>query len=217
MAKNRQRERSSSSPESASSPSSVRGLSLLGRRLLITRSKWAHRFEERGDRRRLIALGIVIIDFAILGFFSSASGKLPGYEPGMASMFGGLLICIIMLRLSRPAILLDWTLFGIIQVILGIQVQTGLSSAGTLGAVIFYFGLIASAALLIVIGVQTHFPGARTWLLAGGICSLIISVASIIENITSGQLGTDSTLLIILTIVGLSVLGMGASLRRTSL
>lgn len=155
-----------------------------------------------------------MVDFAILGFFSSASGKLPDYVPGMASMFGGLIICIIMLRLSRPAIFLDWTLFGLVQVVLGIHVQAGLSSAVPIGAVTFYFGLMVSSMLLIFIGAQAHFPEGRAWLLAGGISSLLISVASLAETFISGYLGPDNTLLITLTIAGLSVVGMGVSLKN---
>lgn len=213
MAKSKDREPKSSSPKTSSSRSTAPDFGPMGRLLLRMRRARQNRFDGNGDWRRIMALGVVTVDFAILGFFSSASG-LSGYMPGTASMFGGLIICIIMLRLSRPAIFLDWTFFGIVQVLLGIQVQTGLSSDVPVGTAMFYLGLVASAVLLIVIGIQTHFPEGRAWLLAGGICSMIISVASIAEAVTSGHLGPDNTLLITLMIAGLSVVGMGVSLKK---
>ncbi|WP_152025791.1 hypothetical protein [Agrobacterium tumefaciens] len=213
MANSKDHEPKSSSPKTSSSRSAAPGFGPMGRLLLRMRQARQNRFDGNGDWRRIMALGVVTVDFAILGFFSSAAG-LSGYMPGTASMFGGLIICIIMLRLSRPAIFLDWTFFGIVQVLLGIQVQTGLSSDVPVGTAMFYLGLVASAVLLIVIGIQTHLPEGRAWLLAGGICSMIISVASIAEAVTSGHLGPDNTLLITLMIAGLSVVGMGVSLKK---
>ncbi|MRH98636.1 hypothetical protein [Agrobacterium tumefaciens] len=214
MAKSKGHEPKIPSPKIPPSPSKVLGLGPLGGHLLRSCRAQRSRFEGSEDWRRILALGVVTVDFALLGFFSSASGRLSGYMPGMASMFGGLIICIIMLRLSRPAIFLDWTFFGIFQVLLGMQVQIGLSSEIPLGTAIFYFSLVASALLLIVIGIQTNFLEGRAWLLAGGLCSLILSVASIAEAVTIGHLGPDNTLLISLLIAGLSVVGMGVSLKK---
>ncbi|MDH7809519.1 MULTISPECIES: hypothetical protein [unclassified Rhizobium] len=213
MAKNKPRARSGHSEKR--SLLSFRFPVLQTLRRIYTMAWWSrtNRFTGPGDWRRVIALGVVLIDFAILGFLSSLVGKLAGYLPGTSSMFGGLLTCIIMLRLSRPAIFLDWTLLGVFQICLGIQVQLGLSDSGVFGAVTFYSGLIACAALLIAIGFNTHVFAGRAWLLAGGICSLIMSIASIAEKLFVGHMGSDNTLLIMLTILGLSIVGMGTSLR----
>lgn len=213
MAKIKPRAKTTPWPRRVLSRPRVALRSFLNRRSMLGRWKHGPRFVGHGDWRRIMALGIVLVDFSILGFYSSTSGKLPDYLPGMSSMFGGLLVCIIMLRLSRPAIYLDWVALGLIQICLGFQVQLKLTSVFS-GFVVFQLGLVVSASLLIVIGFRTPFFEGRSSLLAGGICSLIVSATSVVESLVSGQLSPDNILLITLTIMGLSLVGMSSSIRR---
>jgi len=59
----------------------------------------------------------MLIDMAIVAFANAGFGKLIfDFRPGMASLFGGLLLAIIVIRLGRPKLYFDWIVVGALHV-----------------------------------------------------------------------------------------------------
>lgn len=196
-------------PPRASGFSSLRGLPFRD-----NRTQGNERFSGGHDWRRLIALGTIVVNLTVLGFFSSSARTLTaGYWPGMPAMFSGLMISIIILRISRPQIYWDWVSLGALEIGLGIMLKTDPLLVSALYALLFYGLLAMSAVQLCVIGAFMRPVKAYTWLGAGGIVNILVTMLGCLDHFTSKIIAVETVLLTTLMIVGLSLIGLGMSLR----
>ncbi|WP_147181636.1 MULTISPECIES: hypothetical protein [Alphaproteobacteria] len=172
------------------------------------------RFSGGHDWRRLIALGVIVVDLTVLGFLSSSLGRVTwGYWPGMAAMFSGLLISIIIFRIGRPKIYWDWAVLGALEIGIGITLKTDPLLLSPLGSLLFYGLLAMSAVQLYVIGASTKPAKAWTWLGAGGIANMVVTTLGCLDHFTSKTISAETAVLTTLMIIGLSLIGLGTSLR----
>jgi hypothetical protein len=182
--------------------------------VLRTRARQEERFSGVHDWRRLILLGGLLIDMSLVGIAApSLMLTLAGYWPGLAGTFGGLVIGIIMIKLSRPGIYWDWTMLGAIQVGLGIVLKTSPYLARSQDTTVFFGLLLIVALLLLWIGATTRQSTGRAWIGAGGLAVLLITVFGLIDHIAIGLLRPEVVVLTTMTLIGVSVFGFGISLR----
>lgn len=195
-------------PPRASGFSSLRGLPFRD-----NSNRDDERFSGGHDWRRLIALGTIVVNLTLLGFLSSSAGRLmSGYWPGMSAIFSGLLIAIIILRIGRPKIYWDWAALGAFEISLGVLLKMDPLLASVLHALLFYGLLAMSAVQLCVIGAYMN-PKAFTWLGAGGMANIIVATFGCLDHFTSKTISAETALLTTLMITGLSLIGLGMSLR----
>lgn len=179
-----------------------------------TRVRQEGRFSGVHDWRRLILLGGLLIDMSLVGMAApSLMLTLAGYWPGLAGTFGGLVIGIIMIKLSRPGIYWDWTMLGAVQVGLGIVLKTSPYLARSQDATVFFGLLLIVASLLLWIGATTRQSTGRAWIGAGGLAVLLITVFGLIDHLAIGLLRPEVVVLTTMTLIGVSVFGFGISLR----
>lgn len=163
---------------------------------------------------RLVLLGVLLIDLSLLGMGApSLMLELAGYWPGLAATFGGLLIAIIMIKLSRPGIYWDWTALGALQIGLGMVLKASPYLIRPLEATFFYGLLIIAASLLLWIAATTKERTGRAWLGAGGLASLTISAFGSIDYLAIGLLRPEVVALTTAVLIGMSVFGLGLSLK----
>ncbi|OCJ58610.1 hypothetical protein A6U94_23725 [Agrobacterium tumefaciens] len=162
----------------------------------------------------MIALGTIVVDLTLLGFFSSSMGRMTwGYWPGMAAIFSGSLISIIIFRIGRPRIYWDWVGLGAMEICLGIILKTDPLLASPVDALLFYGVLAMSAVQLYLIGASMKPGKAWTWLGAGGIANIIVMTLGCLDHFTLETIAVETALLTTLMIIGMSLIGFGASLR----
>lgn len=217
MSKDPRRQEPGHSPRRASSPiMRVSDLPRVFRSLAVRRrQKITERFKGPYDWRRLFGLGVVLADLAIVSLANSAFDKVvSGYWPGMASIFGGLLLAIIMMRLGRPVLYLDWVLNGAFHIGLGLLLTKDPFLLSSWSFPLFATLLASSALLMTWIGMTLDIPGGRDWLMAGGLASFGCVVWSVIERSTVTIVEPDVVLGVVLLLLGLSIAGLGLSLRR---
>ncbi|MBP1848305.1 uncharacterized membrane protein HdeD (DUF308 family) [Rhizobium petrolearium] len=182
------------------------------------RRKISDRFQGPYDGGRLFVVGIILVDMATVAFANSFFGRLAfQYWPGMASVFGGLLLAIIIIRLGRPKLYFDWIIVGILHLWLGLILTNDPLLASTWSLASFYVILAASAALTTWIGVTIGILGdGGTWLVAGGLASFVCAVVGgIINGWTDFSIEPDVILGTNLLLLGLAIGGLGLSLRKT--
>lgn len=179
------------------------------------RRKTAGRFQGPYDWRRMFALGVILIDLAVLALANSVLGRIiAGYCPGMASIFGGLLLAIIIIRLGRPALYFDWIANGLLHIGLGLLLTKDPFLLSWSSFLLFSILLAGSALLMTWIGMTLDIPGGRAWLMAGGLASLICVAWLVVERLTVTFVEPDVVLGVVLLLLGLSIAGLGLSLKR---
>jgi hypothetical protein len=69
------------------------------------RRRTAACFRGPSDGLRLLALGAILVNLAALALTGPILGsRLASYAPGYPAIFGGAMLCNIILRISRPAV-----------------------------------------------------------------------------------------------------------------
>lgn len=179
------------------------------------RNRNQNRFEGDYDAGRLVILGIVVIDLAAIAIANDVFGKLIiNYWPGMASLFAGLLFAIIIIRLGRPALYIDWVANGVLHVCLGIVLTNDAYLLSTWFAISFYTLLIACGLTTTWIGVTLPFGNGRPSFVAGGLASLVVAASAIFDRLVTQAIAPDTILASLLLLLGLSTSYLGLSLRR---
>jgi uncharacterized membrane protein HdeD (DUF308 family) len=136
----------------------------------------------------------------------------------MAATFGGLILAIIMIRISRPKLYVDWILIGIAYLRLGLMLMRDpLLSSRTLFA-FFYVLLAASALLTLWIG-ATLAAGVNgaSWLVAAGLTNLFCSAMAVFSHFLTFIPLPDTILAVDLLLLGIAIAGVGISLDRSAL
>jgi hypothetical protein len=190
------------------SPSALRDATF--RRRCNTRG----RFRGPYDWKRLFALGIVLINVAAIGIANVVLDRgLGAYRPGMASLFAGLLLSIIMVRIGRPQLYLDWIAKGIFYSWLGSILLGDPALESVWSFSLFYILLVGL--LIIWIGATLGPDDGRAWLVAGGLSNLLCAAWATVDRCVAQHIEPDLVLSTSLLLLGLSICGFGLSLRKS--
>jgi len=186
------------------------------RMILKRRATTARRFRKSSDSIRFVVLGVLLIDFAALALVNAViDGSLGGYWVGMAPVFGGILIMIIIVRVARPALYLDWIALGVLEVILGLLLADGPFVYGLsfLLPLFLCFGMLAL--LRVWIGLTLPPGKGAASLLAGGLAGLFCLSWMIVDQFIISVVEPDTILAVDLLLTGLAIVGFGLSLDHS--
>ncbi|WLE00507.1 hypothetical protein PX860_26820 (plasmid) [Agrobacterium leguminum] len=178
------------------------------------RESGANRFHKPSDWLRIVALGVILLDFALLSFANRfLEQNFEGYLPGLGSILGGLLFAIIILRLARPVFYPDWIAIGVLQTTMGcvVSIDPQLQSAGAFLVVCSL--LIALSGLRIWTGETIRPRRGAVSLLAGGYTTLFLLLWLIADRCFLLGTGADMILAADLLVTGFTVILWGLSLR----
>lgn len=164
--------------------------------------------------RRLLCLGIILTDFAIIGLAASMFEiSLIAYEPGTAPVMGGAALAIIIFRIARPAVPFDWLVIGAVFMGVGILLVVDPFMSSHIMFTIFSILLTFLSLALIWIGATTSPEEARVWVTAGGGAALLCTIASVVAHIANSNPQPDTVASVVLLLTGMSFLGLALSLR----
>lgn len=173
-----------------------------------------NRFKGPSQWRRLLCLGILLIDFAIIGIAASLYQlSLIAYEAGTAAVTGGAALAIIIFRIARPSLAFDWILVGAILIGVGLALMRDPSMSSVSTFVVFSMLLTTLSIALIWIGAITSPTGGRASIMAAGFTALLCTAVTIVIQITAPVLPPDIVASVILLLIGMSLFGLALSLR----
>ncbi len=108
---------------------------------------------------RLVALGAIVVNLAALGLTGPIFGsRLADYSPGFPAIFSGAMLCIIVIRIGRPALYLDWIASGLLYIGLGSLLSSHAVTASPMAFALFCALFLASALLRIWIAATLGRP-----------------------------------------------------------
>lgn len=175
----------------------------------------SNRFRRPSDWIRLVALGILLVDLAVLSFMNTLTGwGMNGYWPGMGAIFGGLLIAIIIIRVARPALYLDWIAVGALQAALGLILSRDPQLAAAPGFALFCLVFVALGLLRLWIGVTLEPGKGAASLMAGGLTSLFCVAWVMLDRFAAIGVASDVIVATDLLLTGFSIVGFGLALRH---
>ncbi|WLD96324.1 hypothetical protein PX860_12280 [Agrobacterium leguminum] len=131
---------------------------------------------------------------------------MAGYIPGMESIFGGLLVSVIIMRIGRPDLYIDWICAGIVQVCLGFIL---VKSPDLEYFSVFFIAMLLLATLRVFIGMT--IPSASLW--AGGLTTFFCLASSTLDRVASFALAPDVIVATDLALTGISIASFGLSIR----
>ncbi|NSY98910.1 hypothetical protein [Agrobacterium tumefaciens] len=178
------------------------------------RDSGSSRFRQPSDWLRMVALGVVLVDFAILSLANRFLDRnFEGYLPGLGSILGGLLFAIIILRLARPALYPDWIAIGVLQAAMGcvVSIDSELQSAGAF--LLICCLLLALSLLRLWVGETVRPRRGAASLLAGGLTTLFLMMWLIVDHCLGIGAGPDILLAADLLVAGFTMISFGLSLR----
>lgn len=182
---------------------------------LRQRTNLRQRFRGPYQWRRILCLGIILIDFAIIAIASTIYRlSMIVYEPGVAPLMGGVTLSIIIMRIARPAFSLDWICLGALLAGLGLVLAMDPNLSSLPAFVAFSLLLTILSLLMIWIGATTSPVDGRIWVVAAGITGLLCTVVSIIDHVTTPVLYPDIVASVILLLIGMALFGLALSLRQ---
>ncbi len=180
----------------------------------------AFRFRGRGCWRRMIALGSMLAGLAGVPVVSMVAYGLNGsYSPGMASIFGGFLQVLLILKIASPDIYPDWLSMGAFDVLIGMVLLTDPGLAGGLSCAVFILCLTLSAICRIGIGLTFRHANALIWIGVSGFVGLFLlawflAALFLTDDIRLDlPMAADMVLRADLTLRGLALIGFGISLK----
>lgn len=174
-----------------------------------------NRFKGPSQWRRLLCLGILLIDFAIIGIAASLYQlSLIAYEAGTAAVTGGAALAIIIFRIARPSFALDWIFIGAILIGIGLTLMRDPSMSSVSTFVVFSMLLTTLSFALIWIGATTSSTSGRASIMAAGFTALICTAVTIVDHTKTPALHPDTVASVVLLLIGMSLFGLALSLRR---
>lgn len=180
--------------------------------MLAQQERAATRFAGRHDWLRLAILGVIVLHMAALSLVRLVSEwRTPDDTLAYPAVFGGMMLCIGLVRIGRPAFLLDWFLSGLCYIGLGfiLSIDPALASPALFG--LFCVLFVASALLRLWIGVTTC--DATGWLVTSGLTGLFCAGWPVLTRLTGPALDMQLVLAVDLLVYGLSISGFALSLR----
>lgn len=178
------------------------------------RESGANRFQKPSDWMRIVALGMILLDFALLSLANRfLERNVEGYLPGLESILGGLVFAIIILRLARPAFYPDWIAIGLLQTVMGcvVSIDPELHSAGAFSVVCSL--LLALSGLRLWTGEMVRPRRGAASLLAGGGTTPFLILWLIADRHFGLGTGPDMVLAADLLVAGFTIILFGLSLR----
>lgn len=169
----------------------------------------------------MLALGVMLAGLAGVPVVSLILYGVNGsYFPGMASIFGGFLQALLIIRIASPDVYPDWIGLGVIDVLIGVILlfDPGLAACWSLAG--FGFCFAASAVVRIWIGLTFRDAGAFTFIGASGLVGLFLLAWFLIALLSSDDIrldlpiATDLVLRADLLLRGAALIGFGLSLRN---
>lgn len=179
----------------------------------------AGRFSTPGDWRRLCALGAMLSGLAGVPVASFLVGGLTGdYLTGLASIVGGLLQFLLVLRIGSPDIYGDWISLGLLDACLGVVLTFDPGLAFWMSPALFTLLLAASSLVRIWIGLTLATGSAFTWLGTSGLMGLFLLLwlwgATHAFSGFDRLVAVDLVLRVDLLLRGAAIVGFGLSLPR---
>lgn len=177
------------------------------------------RFGAPGCWRRLCALGAMVSGLAGVPIASFLVGGMTGdYMGGLASIVGGLLQFLLILRIGSPDIYGDWISLGILDTCLGVVLTLDPGLAFWMSPALFTLLLAASSLLRIWIGLTLATGSAFTWLGTSGLMGLFLLLwlwgATHAFSGFDRLVAVDLVLRVDLLLRGAAIVGFGLSLPR---
>ncbi|MCM5555781.1 hypothetical protein [Pleomorphomonas sp. NRK KF1] len=182
------------------------------------------RFGAPADWRRLCALGAMLSGLAGLPVASFLVGGLTGdyltddYLTGLASIVGGLLQVLLILRIGSPDVYGDWVSLGMLDACLGMLLTFDPGLALWTSPALFALLLAASSLVRIWIGLTLATGSAFTWLGTSGLMGFFLLLWLVgATHALSGfdrLIALDLVLRVDLFLRGAAIVGFGLSLSR---
>lgn len=162
---------------------------------------------------RLVGLGAIMFNPAALGLTGPIFGSgLAGYDPGFPAIFGGAMLCIIVIRIGRPALYADWMASGLLYISLGSLLSSHAAPASALAFALFCALFLASA--LLRIWTAATLRAADGGLMAGGVTGLCCAAWLAITQLAGAPADPDIVLSADVMLHGIAIAGFGLFLGR---
>lgn len=183
--------------------------------LAIARFRSGARFSRESDWLRLVLLGLVLL---ILGVLATSAGlalrPVPGSFGGEVAILGGAAVALLVVKIARTAVYIDWMLNGLFSIAAGFVLQAD-RSLGQLSSLILIFSfLLASGLARIWIGLVHSPPRAANWMLSSGCIAVLASVWIAGSWILNLPTRPPLILAIDTFFQGLSIAGFGFALKE---
>lgn len=175
------------------------------------------RFSHQSDWLRLASLGILVITFAALELMDNlVAKKIRDHFFGGSAIFGGVIIFLIIQKISRTRFYADWTLNAIACIAVGLVLRVDEALDHTYSLVLFCAFLFASGLSRICIGWAAEPEAVASWMLPSGCIALLAACWTV--GTRALQLSTMPSNILALDILfqGISIVGVGVSLKQAS-
>jgi uncharacterized membrane protein HdeD (DUF308 family) len=181
------------------------------------RRNCALRFTGATDWLRLVLLGILIITFSAIGLADVlAIVPLPGHFGGSAALCAGMMTALVVVKLGKGAIYLEWIGLAMCSVGIGmvLYVDEGISEVASLVLMCLFLALSSVTRLLI--GMTASPRTAASWIFASGYITAL--GGAWITGAWIMRLSAPPPTIIALDCLfqGISITGFGLSLRGAS-
>lgn len=183
--------------------------------VLSERNRLRNRFLGPNQWRRLLCLGLILFDFAVVAIFSRMYRlSMIDYETGTASVIGGVTLAILAFRIARPDFFADWVFLGALHMVAGFMLYKDPYQSSSMAFAGFVLALLSASMLTTWIGATTFPFAGRAWIMAAGITSFLCTVGVIADYMTYAALYPETVADIMLMLLGLSLFGLAISIRR---
>ncbi len=178
------------------------------------RRRFEHRFGHGNDWRRLAILGVLVISFSALALADAwAPTPIPDHFGGGSAIFSGIAVLLLIQKISRTRIYVDWMLNAIFYIGAGLTLYAVEALDHILPLVLVCAFLFASGLSRIWIGVTGEPQAAASWMLSSG-CIALLSVLWIAGDQAFHMPTTPSIILAFDALFqGISIAGFGLSLK----
>lgn len=211
-------------PSSGRTPvhaAALRSVAALLDAILARRDQTARRFQGTVCWRRVLALGAMLAGLAGVPVVSLVAYGFNGrYFPGMASLFGGFLQALLILKIASPDVYTDWIFMGLCDVFIGTVLLVDPGLAAGLSLMVFLLCFALSALIRIWIGLTFRAANAFTWIGSSGLVGLFLLAWFVLAVLFSSDvkldlpMAADLVLRADLTLRGVALMGFGLSLRN---
>ncbi|RYG92484.1 MAG: hypothetical protein EON58_18605 [Alphaproteobacteria bacterium] len=175
------------------------------------------RFRRGRDWRRVVVLGLVVVHVALLGCaYLFLARFTPDYWPGSAALFGGVIMIVIVGKISAPKVYGDWILLAMIFVGLGTILTIDPHLRDGISKFSFAVFSLAISVQLNRMGAILATPVLRASFQAGAVTSFLASVLGNVACLVYRSISPDGVTLVLLSIAGFVIIGFGQSLRDRS-
>lgn len=204
-------------PEHASPRARTPGLSSIAARgWRIWRCHSVPRFESSTEQLRLVLLGTILMCFAVLALMDPVlDAPIPGYVEGFPALFGGIALCVAILRLGRSGSHLDWIVVGLLYVALGMLLSANPMLQTTLGFLAFCLLLFAivsiRVSILLALGMSDK---AALWPLVTALWGTFCILVMVIARVLGMNVVPDLILGLDLMVAGFATVGFAKALRE---